>query len=124
TSDIIISNPAIAVVILLEISACFIKTVEVNEVVNDICPIKKVGDHCVFRLIANAVCQVDRVVEHQAGATIRAITRVVTIFISMSVVTASDCEFSAGNSISVMPAEGGGGEVFRIADQASRTSVW
>src|SRR5690606_13778709 len=51
----VVPQAAISVIVVLKVTAGFIKTILVDNVVDYICPIKKIGYSSIFRLVANTI---------------------------------------------------------------------
>ena len=121
SEDIIAGSSASAVVVVLEISCCFIKSVVVPDVVHHIVHIEQIGDG------GTLIC-CDRIgggvgeVEVELGGSIRTETRlvsVVLVFVGVYIISAGNGVFSTVLSVVVMPAKRRSKAVTGIDDHAA-----
>ena len=104
----VVAQAAVAVVVFLEVSAGFVKTVVIEDVVAEVVPVEQVGNGC-FLVVDGRQRKVEREVEIQARAAIGGKAGEVigiAVFRSVNIVTTGDGVFGAWCSVGVVPSKG------------------
>jgi len=124
--DGVAAEAAVAKVVLLEVARHLVEAVLVEDVVDDVVPVEQVGDRSV-NVLLRVLREVDRVVEGQRGAAVRAVVVLPAAAAAGPVLLGPDVVADGGGErvavALVVPAEGRGLAGGRVHDDRARAVI-